>query len=59
VITWTIKLKFVSIVDLDPQGALIFIGTHIVKQHVIVYLLCRQVSVKAHWAACLSWTLKT
>jgi len=31
VITWTIKLKIVSIVKLDPQRALITIGTHIVN----------------------------
>jgi len=41
----------VSIVQLDPPGALIIIGTHIVKNIVIVYSLCYQVSVKAHWAS--------
>jgi len=57
VITWTIKLKIVSFVELDPQGALITIGTNIVKKNiVIVYTLFCQVSVKAYWASCF-WDL--
>jgi len=35
-ITWTIKPKTVSIVELDPQ-ALLTIGTHIVKKRCIHY----------------------
>jgi len=30
VITWTITLKLVSIVEPDPQGALVNVGTHLI-----------------------------
>jgi len=44
VLTLTIKLKLISIVTLKQQGALITVGTHIVKNIVIVYSFCYQVS---------------
>jgi len=41
VITWTIKLGIVSIVELHvgPQGALITIGAHIIKKTLLLYLI--------------------
>jgi len=45
VIIWTIKLKIVSNVKLDPQGALIAIGTLIVKRH------CYPIYYDVRWAS--------